>query len=469
MTWPQTKPQWALGPRATARAQTRPTAAAPGIDALLLTAFLVDLVTPFLIWKGLLPDVVRWLSHGALAGMMVLAVAQMMQQDRVPGSVLFILSLSAIGGAVGYLHGQGITATAWGWWVMFQYPMVGLYAYTRDAWPEDWGQTVRRGLIAALVAVVIVQIGQFLTGETPGDHLAGLFGRHGTANLMLFIALMVSIGLGMWLANGEWKTLAAILMLSMIASVLGEIKMFLPTVLALGLLAATIYSWRHRRLGRLFLYVLALLLVAGLFVVAYDAVVSSTRNTRALSEYLQLSTLDRYLGTANRTIVDGRYVYEIGRNYALVYGWREISRDPFTMLFGMGLGARGESRTLGSSGAGLSGGPLGLSVGTSMLVMMQELGVVGMLVMGGFLIWAGWTLYADTRRYPDSDLLWLRYALLMFTVLWPVWLWYTTSWTIRVAMLVYWALLGYALAEPRLARPPAVSLLSVRAEVHRDR
>src|SRR5690606_6378846 len=98
------------------------------------------------------------------------------------------------------------------------------------------------------------------------------------------------------------------------------------------------------------------------------------------------------------------------------------------------------SRTLGSSGAGLSGGPLGLSVGTSMLVMMQELGVVGMLVMGGFLIWAGWTLYADTRRYPDSDLLWLRYALLMFTVLWPVWLWYTTSWTIRVAMLVYWAL-----------------------------
>src|SRR5690606_20328303 len=155
-------------------------------------------------------------------------------------------------------------ATAWGWWVMFQYPMVGLYAYTRDAWPEDWGQTVRRGLIAALVAVVIVQIGQFLTGETPGDHLAGLFGRHGTANLMLFIALMVSIGLRMWLANGEWKTLAATLMLSMIASVLGEIKMFLPTVLALGLLAATIYSWRHRRLGRLFLYVLALLLVAGL-------------------------------------------------------------------------------------------------------------------------------------------------------------------------------------------------------------
>jgi hypothetical protein len=462
MTWPQTRPRWALAPHPTpGRAGARPADRALGVDALLAAAFLVDLVTPFLIWKGVLPDAVRWGSHASLAAMMLLAVAHIMQQDRVPGVVLAIVILSAIGLAAGYLRGQGITATAWGWWVMFQFPVVGLYAYTRPGWPARWPETVRRALVIGLAAVVAVQVGQYLTGETPGDNLAGLFGRHGTANLMLYVALVVSVGLGLWLAQGAWRTLAAVLALGMLASVLGEIKMFLPTVFALGLLALGLFSARQRHMGRLLLYVALLLLVAWLFVVAYDEVVSIPRGTRPLGDYLQLRTLDRYLGTANRTIVDGRYVYEIGRNYALIYGWQEIARDPMTLLFGMGLGARGESRTLGSAGAGLSEGPLGLSVGTSMLVMMQELGVVGMTLVAGFFLWALWRLYGDIRRSPHSELTWMRYALILFTLLWPVWLWYTTSWTIRVAMLAYWAMLGMVLAAPRFeaaAERPTVRL-----------
>ena len=201
MTWPQTRPRWALAPHPTpGRAGARPADRALGVDALLAAAFLVDLVTPFLIWKGVLPDAVRWGSHASLAAMMLLAVAHIMQQDRVPGVVLAIVILSAIGLAAGYLRGQGITATAWGWWVMFQFPVVGLYAYTRPGWPARWPETVRRALVIGLAAVVAVQVGQYLTGETPGDNLAGLFGRHGTANLMLYVALVVSVGLGLWLA-----------------------------------------------------------------------------------------------------------------------------------------------------------------------------------------------------------------------------------------------------------------------------
>jgi hypothetical protein len=37
----------------------------------------------------------------------------------------------------------------------------------------------------------------------------------------------------------------------------------------------------------------------------------------------------------------------------------------------------------------------------------------------------------------------LRYGLLLFSLFWPVWLWYASVWVMRAPMLLYWMLLGY--------------------------
>jgi hypothetical protein len=144
----------------------------------------------------------------------------------------------------------------------------------------------------------------------------------------------------------------------------------------------------------------------------------------------------------------------VGRNYAIQYGWSRIRSDVTTLLFGMGLGARGESRTLGTAGEALVGGHLGLNTGTSLLVIMQETGVVGLSVLGGLIVWLSATLWRQVRRHPQSQTNAPRYGLILFTMLWPLWLWYSTAWTFRVPMLLYWTALASALVEPRLRHRP---------------
>ena len=107
------------------------------------------------------------------------------------------------------------------------------------------------------------------------------------------------------------------------------------------------------------------------------------------------------------------------------------------------------SQALGTAGVALTTGELGLSVGTSLLVMMQEMGLIGLVVLGGFIIWIILYLVLDIRKNQCSPAIELRYALLLFSLLWPVWLWYAVTWTMRVPMLLYWILLGYVLAESR--------------------
>lgn len=419
------------------------------VHPLLWIALLTDLLTPFLIWKGVLPGFVRWASHGALALMIADTFARMMLRDHIPLVSGLVVGLSAVGVAVAYLGGQGLTATVWGWWVLFQFPLVGLFAYMLEDWPPGLPGGVLRFGLALMGFEVLVQLGQYATGEIPGDNLAGTFGRNGTPDLVMMAILVLCLGLGHWLRTGRWRSLALALLLGAAASVLGEIKVFIPMAVATGVLAMGIFAVQRGQLGRVLQYAALMAVALYAFVRVYDVVVSQARGTRPLSDYLQVETLDRYLSTSERTVIDGQYYYNIGRNYAIVYGWNQIRHDPATLLFGMGLGARGESRTLGTAGAGLQQGLTGLNSGTSLLVMLQELGVVGFGLVLGFLAWVIYRLARDIRAHPTSPLLELRYALVLFTALWPVWLWYTSSWTQRAPLIVYWALVGYVLAEPR--------------------
>lgn len=421
---------------------------------LLLVALAADLVTPLLIWKGVLPGYARWVSHAAVAVAMIGAYVRMMVFDRVPRAILLIVWLSVIGVVVAVLRGQRAAATVWGWWIMFQFPLAAVFVYLQWDWPNSVARRLRLLCTAILAAQVIIQIGQYLTGEPPGDNLAGTFGYHGVAKLMLFTVFVLCLALGQWLADGRWKTLVLVLVLGGVSSVLSALKLFPFALFLLAVVALGLYAIRYGQPGRLVCGALLVLAVVWIFFRLYNAVVPPVQGARPLEAYLDPSTLSEYLGGLTPASGTGRYSerYFLGRNYAVSYGWKVIQGDATTLLFGMGLGARGESRTLGTAGVGLLEGGLGLTTGTTLLVMMQELGLLGMCVLGGFALWTIVTLFSDIRRNPQSAATELRYALLLFSLLWPVWLWYTSMWLFRVPMLLYWGALGYVLAEPQLER-----------------
>jgi hypothetical protein len=231
------------------------------------------------------------------------------------------------------------------------------------------------------------------------------------------------------------------------SSVLGEMKLFPFAALAVALAAVFLLFLQGEGRWRVVPYVILVGLGLLGFVVVYNSVVVAERGTSAFESYLQVETLEEYLGGSRTAYVGGVYEAGFGRNYGLAYGWNSIRNDPVTLLFGWGVGARGESRTLDTAGIGLQEGSLGLSTGTSLLVMMQELGMMGLIAIGAFILWIAVTLYRDIKRDPDSEATELRYALLLFSLLWPLWLWYGKIWIMRVPMLLYWVALGYVLGE----------------------
>jgi hypothetical protein len=436
--------------------QTLPTTMAPrirttdkllwGINILFLVALATDLFTPFLIWKTPIPSAVRWFSHAAIAAMIVGSYLRMMTYNRFPSVVWLIAWVSVVGVLVARLHGQGIVPTIWGWWVMFQFPMVGLFAYMQKTWPERFPQLLMNGTLLLLAFQLVVQVGQFATGEPPGDHLAGTFGRFGHLDLVMVILLAFCLALGRFLATGKWGSIVLVLLLGGISSAFGEMKIFFPGVAALGGITGLILVARTKKFWLLIPFGLLLASFLLGFLNLYNAIVPAAER-RPLEQFVEdPELLQEYLGRTRRVIIDGRYYYDIGRNDGIIYGWNEISQQPETLLFGFGLGARGESRTLGTAGSTLNEGRFS-NTGTSLLVMLQEMGVVGLTLIAGFIVWLVVRLWRDIKRNPDSGANGLRFALILFTLLWPVWLWYSTVWVFRFPMLLYWIAVGYALSE----------------------
>lgn len=191
------------------------------LNILFLFALATDLLTPLLIWKGVLPASTRWLSHAAIASMMALVFLRMMTMNRIPRAVWIIASASAVGLVVALLQGQGFVASAWGWWILFQFPIVGLFAYLQPKWPDRFPEKFRAACLWILALQVVVQLGQYAAGQRPGDDLAGLFGWHGTSYLVLFALFVVSLGLGQWVASGRWRFAVAALVLGGASSALG--------------------------------------------------------------------------------------------------------------------------------------------------------------------------------------------------------------------------------------------------------
>lgn len=414
---------------------------------LLAVAVLIDLSGPFLSWKHVMPGPVRWLSHVAIALMIVIIYLRMMVYNHVPGVVWLVGWVSVTWVLVSFLRGQGTLATAWGWWILFQFPMVALFVYLQPHWPERFPHYFHRLYLTVMIGQVLLQLGQWATGQPPGDHLAGFLGRFGSTGLAILIGLMLSFALGRWLATGKWGTLLLMLPLASIASTLAEIKAFLIILICVGMIAVVIFAVRTGQLWKLIPYTIVMVLVLFGFIQLYNTFVPAAERV-PIEEYIQDPTkTQNYLDRTERQIRDGRYTYSIGRNYALQLGWESISREPVTMLFGFGLGARGRSSALGATGQALSESDMGFSAGSSLLVLMQEMGVLGLSILAAFMIWVVLTLFGHVRQYPQSAANEIRFGLIVFSLLWPLWLWYGLTWAFRLPMIIYWFALGYVMYE----------------------
>lgn len=413
---------------------------------LIFLAFAIDLITPIFITHGILPTSVRWVSHAALFGAIALAFARMLAFDRIPYGAWVIAGVSAIGFATALYHGQGVLPTAWGWWKLYEFPLVGLFVYLSLDLSKKFPDRLIKSSIVILGLEVIIQIFQYLTGEPIDDHLAGTFGRHGVGPLLLFIVLVLCFVLGRWLVGGNWTWIIIVLGLGTISSVLGSMRIFPFAMVALGLLSFVLSFVKKKQIVRIGAYAAIIVGVSIIFGFLFNRFVPSAQEI-PFEEYLNLDSLDKIFSRYKRVENYEEVRVDAGRNYSLIYGWKSIQNDPITFAFGMGIGARTESVALGVSGIGFLDTSLGQSSLTSILVLIQEMGLFGIVIAIGFMAWISIVMYRDINRFPDSKANELRYAVLLFSLLWPLWLWYKTVLVYRVPMLLYWVCIGYVLHD----------------------
>ena len=260
---------------------------------LVLAALAVDLFTPYLIWKRMLPGGVRWFSDLALAGAMALGFIQLLTYDRIPKGFLVLLGISFVGVTVATFEGQEGLATAWGWWRMFRYPMVGLLVDLQRYWPPNIAEVILRACVGILGLEVIVQLAQYGSGQVPGDDLAGTFGWHGVGPLVLFNILVLCIGFGHWLVTGKYWVLVSVIVLGATSSVLGEMKVFPIALGILAVLSLTMYLARGGHIHHVVVAAFMFAIAAYGFVTFYNALVADARDTKRLQEYLQVDNIDR--------------------------------------------------------------------------------------------------------------------------------------------------------------------------------
>lgn len=431
--------------------------AAKSPSVLLMLAFAVGLLSPLLISEGMAPDVVRWIADICIALMSGLVIFRMLSFNHIPRPFWVIVFLSIVGVLAAIFTGQGIAPTIWGWWLMFQYPLVGLFCYLQPRWPKAFPRPLLVGLVSIAGFELLVQVGQFLMGVVPGDHLAGTFGDNGTGNLVLFLILVLCFSLGHWLHTRRWFMMVIALVIGILSSVLGEMKLFYLVIVLLGGVSLSIFLIFGKQRWRVVPILFLLIIMIAVFIPLYNMIIPSSGDIPLEAYFSDSELLTKYLTFVNRSVSGENYYYDIGRNFAVVYGWEKITSNILYLPFGYGLGARTESKSLGIIGRGLEEGDLGISSGTGMLVMIQEMGIIGMLALAGFIVAVIVRMFKQIRQYPDSHANSLRYGIILFSVFWPLWLWYNMAWNLRVPMLLYWSILGYVSGEnrQRLMEPEA--------------
>ena len=428
---------------------------------LPILAIGIDLFTPFLIWKGILPAGIRWGSHLAVFLMIMISFLRMLVFDHIPRTFWLLPAISMLWTYVALANGQGLPATIWGLWLLFQFPSIALFFYLQPGHIKRLPSDLRKYGLVMLAIQVAFQLLQYVIGVKPGDDNSGLFGKNGTGSAVLFSIIICCVYFGYWITSKQWKGLIVALVLGSISSGFGEAKLFPIAMVAIGLLAILFYARKHRVPVTMLIYLIALFLLIIGFIYLYNSIVPEAGSTPIQSYLTNPDLLYSYLFRTARYNYQGTIYTDIGRGYAVQLGWDSIQKDPLTFLFGYGIGSRSESLSFGTVGVALTSGNLGPSVGTSLLVMIQEMGLIGLLSIGGLFLWIVTALIRDIMKKPDSLAVELRFALLLFSLLWPLWLWYATVWVMRVPMLLYWLGLGYVFAESYLPLDKKQNIIGV--------
>lgn len=417
--------------------------------ALLLAA---EILLPIVYWKAGLPSTLDFAKEPLTALIIAFTLAYMIRHDHIPAMVLIILGLTLVWATLALAYGQTIGATAWGWWRIFKYPLLTLFAYLIPDWPKDFSRWFIKFLVIMLAFQVVVQLGQFATGERIGDSLAGTFGRQGVGNYSMLLFFTVCIGMGYWSSTGNLKILLAIIGLGLVGSTLNETKFYLVAVPIMGVGALVLHLLLGQRFRQLFIFTFLITLAVVGFFAGYNRVVVPLTGARPLSDFSNSDFLEWYIFQdetdrgIERQIRDyGRYGFR--RGSGVIYAWERISTDPMDMLFGFGLGSREDSSTLGVIGHDLAEDLYGIAGMKDLPKFMLQFGILGLAVFFLIAIWIIIKLFRHMKRTPDKHLVAVEFGMILFTAFWPLWLFYHGVWLHGGVMSIYWLTLGYVFQQ----------------------
>jgi len=424
---------------------------------LLALLFLAELFVPFLRWPLGAPKIVELAIHG-LAGLLLLAAfATMLKKDRIPKGVLVILGITLIWGIVSLVDGQSLLAFGWGWYQMFRYPLIGLFAYLAMDDPKDFARWFVRFCFALLIFQVGVQIVMYAMGYEISDNMGGTFGAFGVAKYIMMVFFVSSVMIGHWLVTRDLKYLALSLVLGFIGSILSGTKFYLiGMVLMLGLAAITQLAFSGKM--RQFVVFLFLFFVVGTVFIPITNYFLVEIGESTLDEFLQDDyILDRYLFAVTVNPYTGEYY--LGRGESLVYSWQQIQHGMSTTLVGYGLGSRSSSSMLGVGGVKFQSDIYGgVTLSSGLGTWIQEYGLIGLTVFLLIAVWINMQLFRFMRRLIDPYQRSLVLGLIIYTSCWPVWLFYTDLTSAGVMAMMYCVAIGYIFRQahnlPRLSTRP---------------
>jgi hypothetical protein len=410
-------------------------------DSFILLVLVSEVFFPLLNWKLNLPAEVRWVSQFSVLVLDIIGLYRSLKMGNFPKAILWGIGVLILWGSIGILWSQqGITSTVWGGYMLFLYPLLGLYAYTRPQWEKRLPGWIINLCALLLIINVGIQIIQYVTGEIPGDSLAGFFGANSVGNLAVFIVFTLSLWLGKWIILGKRTFILIILFgLGIFASVLGEMKIVIVMVVWISIFALFILMIKTRRIGAGLFYVLCLIASLWGFASLYDQLIPQA-NTTPITYYLNWNNLYNYL---NRIVPGVASTYTVGRITDLTIAWEQINKTTFNLFLGYGMGSHSVGTTLGVAGNAFGLSDLGVYTGTSLATYLGEYGLVGIMLLAVFLIWL-FVKFFYTNDFSISDRS-LAVGLAIYTSSLPIWLFYHNVWSMPVTNIFYWLGVGYIL------------------------
>jgi hypothetical protein len=267
---------------------------------------------------------------------------------------------------------------------------------------KDWQLRQQLRLLFAVsllqVPIAVFQRHEIMsTGHTTNaDAVFGTLGQSGVLSLFLVCALCL-LGAAMLRDRLPKWAFGVLFLLFVIPMSINETKV---TVLALplGLLITFILGAPPHRRVRATVVALAILAVgSAIFIPVFNYYQAKSAIPYRIENFFTKAELSNYLNTGARVGFDPER--EAGRVDALIVPLQEVSRDPVTLAFGLGVGNASHS-SLGPTFIGVYYGLYGrYTRETSVATFLFEVGVLGTAII----LWVHWLVFTDALFVARND------------------------------------------------------------------